>query len=185
MEPQNNAADILLDKLPELRLEAIRRKKAARAAILRIVLTAAAVYLLFGVVCGVGFVKGESMVPALFSGDIVLFFRLRSHYAVGDIVLVRTDGSHIKRVAALPGQPVDIDNQKTHRLLIDGAPAVDDYARGDTFRKTGCSLPLTLGEDEYFVLGDSRENSVDSRNFGAVRKEQLCGKIIALLRIEG
>ena len=87
MQPQNNAADILLDKLLELRLEAIRRKKAARAAILRIVLTAAAVYLLFGVVCGVGFVKGESMEPALFSGDIVLFFRLRSHYAVGDIVL--------------------------------------------------------------------------------------------------
>ena len=80
---------------------------------------------------------------------------------------------------------MDIDNQKTHRLLIDGAPAEDDYARGDTFRKTGCSLPLTLGEDEYFVLGDSRENSVDSRNFGAVRKEQLCGQIIALLRIEG
>ena len=184
MEPQNNAADILLDKLLELRLEAIRRKKAARAAILRIVLTATAVYLLFGVVCGVGFVKGESMEPALFSGDIVLFFRLRSHYAVGDIVLVRTDGSYIKRVAALPGQTVDIDNQ-THRLLIDGAPAEDDYARGDTFRKIGCSLPLTLGEDEYFVLGDSRENSVDSRNFGAVRKEQLCWQIIALLRIEG
>lgn len=185
MEPQNcNGSDLSLDKLLESRLKAIRRKKAIRSLLLRLLLTAAIVYLLFGVVGGVGFVKGESMKPALFSGDIVLFFRLPSDYDHGDIVLLKENDNYIKRVAALPGQTVDID-RNTHQLLIDGIPAEDDYAWGSTFCKTGCSFPLTLGQDEYFVLGDSRENSVDSRNFGPVHREQLLGRIIALLRFEG
>lgn len=185
MEPQNcNGSDLSLDKLLESRLKTIRRKKAIRSLLLRLLLTASIVYLLFGVVGGVGFVKGESMKPALFSGDIVLFFRLPSDYDHGDIVLLKENDNYIKRVAALPGQTVDID-RNTHQLLVDGIPAEDDYAWGSTFCKTGCSFPLTLGQDEYFVLGDSRENSVDSRNFGPVHREQLLGRIIALLRFEG
>ena len=162
-----NNNDLALDKLLALRLKTIRRKKAIRSLLLRLLLTVSIVYLLFGVV-----------------GDIVLFFRLPSDYSHGDMVLLQEDGNYIKRVAALPGQTVDID-RNTHQLLIDGIPAEDDYAWGSTFCKTGCSFPLTLGQDEYFVLGDSRENSVDSRNFGPVHREQLLGRIIALLRFEG
>ena len=181
---RRDGAYILQDMLLELRLEAIRRRKATRRLLLRLLLTAAAVYLSFGVVCGLTLIRGDSMEPALLSGDIALVFRLPCGYDRGDIVLLREDSTYIKRVAALPGETVDIDSE-TLRLLVDGVPAADSCVRGDTFRKTGCVFPLTLGPDEYFVLGDSRENSVDSRNFGPVHRRQLRGRIIALLRIEG
>lgn len=97
-----NNNDLALDKLLALRLKTIRRKKAIRSLLLRLLLTASIVYLLFGVVGGVGFVKGESMRPALFSGDIVLFFRLPSDYSHGDMVLLHEDGNYIKDGKATP-----------------------------------------------------------------------------------
>lgn len=186
METQNHSSnDFLLDKLLQSRLKTVRRKKSVRLLLRSLLLTALIVFVLFGIVCGVSFVKGDSMKPALYSGDILLFFRLPSGYERGDIVLLQEeDCTYIKRIVALPEETVDIDNE-THQLLINGIPAEDGYAWGDTFRKTGCSLPLTLGKDEYFVLGDSRENSVDSRNFGPVDRAQLIGRVITLLRFEG
>lgn len=49
----------------------------------------------------------------------------------------------------------------------------------------GISFPVTLGEDEYFVLGDSRSNAEDSRIYGPVKKEEIKGAVITLLRHRG
>lgn len=170
--------------LLEERLNTVRRRKAVRSVVIELLVTVAAIALLFGVICGVAFVEGDSMEPALHNGDVVLFFRLQHSYRVGDIALLEKDGNrdYIKRVVAVPGQTVDIDN-KAHCLLVDGVAQDEPYSSGETIRKTGCTYPLTLGEGEYFVLGDARENSVDSRNFGVVEQGQLRGRVVALLRI--
>lgn len=124
------------------------------------------------------------MTPAVRSGDIVFFLRLGSSYNLGDIVLIRTEGreDYVKRVCALPGQTVEIDDEQG-RLLVDGEPAIEPYAYSETYGKTGVSYPLTLAQDEYFCLGDNRSNSLDSRNYGSVSEEQIDGKALAFFRI--
>ena len=164
------------------RLKKVRRKRGVRRLALRLALTAGAVYLLLGVVFGLAVVRGDSMSPTLREGDLALFLRIVPRYQAGDVVLVEQDGEElVKRVVALPGQTVDIDGA-AGTLLVDGTPLNEPYLTERTEPKEGISYPLTLGADEYFVLGDHRENSRDSRNYGPVAGARLDGKLLLLLR---
>ena len=117
------------DGILERRLQKLRHKKDWRRLFCKLVSTAIVVYLLFGVIFGIAIVQGDSMTPAVRSGDIVFFLRLGSSYNLGDIVLIRTEGreDYVKRVCALPGQTVEIDDEQG-RLLVDGEPAIEPYA---------------------------------------------------------
>ena len=166
----------------EGRIRKVRRRRSRRALLLRLLVTAAAVYLAFGVCLGVAVVEGDSMTPALEDGDMTLFLRIGATYQIGDVVLVKMDDGteQVKRIVALPGQTVEI-RAKTGELLVDGEPLEETYVYDDTYAKTGVSYPLTLGEDEYFVLGDHREDSLDSRSYGSVRADQLDGRMLCIL----
>ncbi len=161
------------------RLRKVRRKKDINAILLRVCVTAAAVFAIFGVVFGIARVEGSSMSPALEAGDIAVFRRVGVTYLTGDIVLVRMeDGTeNVKRVVALPGQTVDID-QAAGELLVDGEVLSESYVYEGTYRKSGVDYPLVLGEGEYFVLGDNRGNSLDSRTYGPVDEGRLDGKLL-------
>lgn len=161
------------------RLRKVRRKKDINAILLRVCVTAAAVFAIFGVVFGIARVEGSSMSPALEAGDIAVFRRVGVTYLAGDIVLVRMeDGTeNVKRVVALPGQTVDID-QAAGELLVDGEVLSESYVYEGTYRKSGVDYPLVLGEGEYFVLGDNRGNSLDSRTYGPVDEGRLDGKLL-------
>lgn len=164
----------------EGRLRKVRRKRSRRALLIRLLITALIVYLTFGVCLGVAVVEGDSMTPALEEGDVALFLRIGATYRTGDIVLVEMDDGteYVKRIVALPGQTVDI-REDTGELLVDGEPLLEPYISEATYAKEGVvSYPLTLGEDEYFVLGDHRANSMDSRNYGPVCKDQLDGRML-------
>lgn len=173
-----------LDPALRKRIGRAARRRAARRFLVVLGVTALATYLLFGVLFGVALVEGSSMEPAYQDGDLVLFSRMDGAYAAGDVVLVgngfRTD--LIKRVIATPGQDVDL---KGGFVLVDGMPLVESYAVGVTEAKQAVSLPLSLAEDEYFVLGDSRDRSRDSRSFGPVERSRIDGKVIAVLRLGG
>ena len=86
------------------------------------------------------------------------------------------DTIYVKRVVAVPGDTVVI---KGGRLFVNGEK-YDDVADTESITYTGLAeTQLTLGEDEYFVLGDNRNNSEDSRyiNYGNVQKSEIKGKI--------
>lgn len=131
-------------------------------------------------------VNGGSMKPTLDSGDVVLINRLA--YDLGtpkrfDIaVFSRTDSElNIKRIIGLPGETVQIKNNK---IYING-----EILKAEGFLSMAtiagiAEYPIELGEDEYFLLGDNRESSEDSRfqSIGNVKRDQLVGKI--WLRIE-
>lgn len=177
-EPNPSPAGVI-----ENRLRRVGRKKSRRAVLVRVLAAALIVFLLFGVFFGIAVVQGDSMEPALQSGDVAVFLRLVNGYRAGDIVVLKAeDGTqYVKRVVAVPGQTVDIDDT-TGELLVDGERLSESYVYDSTYSKEGAEYPLTLGEGEYFVLGDQRENSYDSRNYGAVTQDELCGRLLILLR---
>jgi signal peptidase I len=146
-----------------------------------LILSAVAVALLFRFVIGVAKVSGNSMDPTLRDGQTVWFSRLDRKYQAGDIVCFRLpDGELlVKRVIAAGGDVVD---------LTDGGVAVNGtlldehaYVRGDTQEEDGeVRYPYTVPEGSYFVLGDNREHSVDSRSFQAIVGAAVKGKLFGV-----
>ena len=183
IRPPDNTEDHLNFPIDNM-LKKIRNRRRRRQAAINILLTVAAVYLLFGVVLGIAVVKGDSMEPTLRENDIVLFLRIDVGYNPEDIVLTEAEDGriYIKRIAAVPGQTVDI-NDETGALVIDGTEAVEPYVYTKTSCKTGMEFPYTLEEGEYLLLGDNRENSYDSRNYGPVREDDIKGRVFTTLRV--
>lgn len=128
-------------------------------------------------------VVGQAMADKLRSGDQVLINKvtyLISDPKRGDVIVFLPNGNekshyYIRRVVGVPGDRVQI---KDGTLYINGEP-YDETSTVSSMEEAGIAeSELTLGEDEYFVLGDNRNNSEDSRyaNIGNVKKEYIVGK---------
>ena len=118
-------------------------------------------------------VDGDSMYNTLNDNDIVLLSKLSSIDRFDIIVLKENDNNAtiIKRVIGMPGDKVKIRNNK---IYINNKIIEDEYAYGETSDYD----EITLGDDEYFVLGDNRLISKDSRYFGAIKKSDIKGKAV-------
>lgn len=117
-------------------------------------------------------VNGTSMYPTLKQNEIMILNKigLKSGIDRFDIVVIKTDNNRIiKRVIGLPGESVMYEDGK---LYINGKYVEDSYSLSETKDFEN----IVLKEDEYFVLGDNREVSKDSRMIGPVKKEQILGK---------
>lgn len=133
-------------------------------------------------------VSGGSMKNTLYTGDRLLVLNSAlCEVEQGDIVIVNAynaqlDDTIIKRVIAVGGQTVDIDFH-TGTVFVDGEALEEDYIREPTFTTGGTQFPLTLAEDEVFVMGDNRNESTDSRStmLGAVKKDYIQGEAFFLL----
>lgn len=80
----------------------------------------------------------------------------------------------IKRIIGVPGDKIDIINGQVYR---NDEPLNEPYARGITFPNKA-QLPIVVSEGQYFVLGDNRTNSSDSRNFGCIDRKRVRGKAV-------
>lgn len=133
-------------------------------------------------------VSGPSMIPTLQDGDrlIVINSTICGDYHAGDIVIARKESfDHkpiVKRVIAVPGQTVDIDFD-LGRVYVDGVEQEEDYINDLTYLEEGTPLPVTLGENEYFLMGDNRNHSNDSRDYrlGPIDERLLIGKAVFVL----
>lgn len=126
-------------------------------------------------------IAGHSMEPVLKSEDMVLMNRLSYDLGKPDrfdlAVLDRgVMGLSVKRVIGLPGETVQIKN---NRIYIDGELLEMEESLEAVSVPGVAEYPVELGEDEYFLLGDNRDSSEDSRfaSIGNVKREQLVGKV--------
>ena len=115
-------------------------------------------------------IDGTSMSPTLHDNAIILTEKVGADTALsqGDIVVCRYEGAKIvKRVIGKPGQWVHIDGDK---IWVDGTPYEDPVPAG---WGNGETYDFVLGPNEYFIMGDNREVSLDSRKFGPVKQENI------------
>ena len=111
-------------------------------------------------------------------GELVVFYRLDQAYQPGDIVIIhRSDNiEYIKRVVAEPGDTVELSEEGA--LLVNGEEEEGLAGMGKTLPvQDGVEFPYAVPENCYFVLGDNRENSLDSRSFGVVKEEEITGRV--------
>ncbi len=119
-------------------------------------------------ICTPIMVSGPSMQPTLDGGELMLLNKL-SDLERFDVVVVDIETEEIiKRIIALPGETITCENGIVY---VNGKRQDEEYSKGYTFDFE----KVILEEDEYFVMGDNREDSKDSRMIGPVKKEQIKG----------
>ncbi len=145
-----------------------------------------AIFLAFVIVFSVGMrtsVIGDSMEPVLYNGQEILMNKVLYRLSMpkrGDVIVFLPNGNqnshyYVKRVVGLPGETIQI---KDGSVYIDGVLLEED----DSFDKMAeagiAENELLLASDEFFVLGDNRNSSEDSRsgNVGAVKRDNIIGK---------
>lgn len=144
------------------------------------------IFLAFVIVFSVGMrtsVVGDSMEPELYNGQEILInrviYRLSSPKR-GDVIVFLPNGNqnshyYVKRVVGLPGETIQIQDGSVY---VDGVLLEEDESFDKILDAGIAENELTLAPDEFFVLGDNRNSSEDSRsgNIGAVRKDNIMGK---------
>ena len=127
--------------------------------------------------------KGYSMRPAIVCGDEVKV-RNRKLPERGDIIAIRVGKEYfLKRCIALPGDTVQIkDGQVILNGIVQDESAYIEAARNTENYAGKLEMPITLQEGRYVVLGDNRNESRDSRDFGLVKAENIIGTVIKIDR---
>jgi signal peptidase I len=151
------------------------------ALILKMAVIAGIAALVFTFIYGIHYNTEPGMNPAVKDGDLIIYYRWDKDYHAGELLLLTFQGqTQVRRVVATAGDTVDICEQG---LLINGALQQEPNISQPTWRyEEGIDFPLTLGEDEVFVLGDARDNATDSRIYGAVHVKDTLGTVITLFR---
>ena len=121
-------------------------------------------------------VYGSSMENTLKNNDILLLKKFDKKYDRYDVVVINHTNENykteriIKRVIALPGETIYVKNGK---IYVNDKEISENYTKTITFDFD----KVKLSDDEYFVMGDNRMNSEDSRSIGPVKKERILGTV--------
>lgn len=167
-----------------------KKEKKGMPVLLQLVLLVVLALLLRNVM-GTVLVKGSSMEPNFYHGDFVFINKLSTAFGSlqkGDVVICRLDEEKkniIKRVIGLPGDVIDFretdgGEDTIYALYINDELVREDYIKAPMDSKGNIDYPYTVPENSYFVMGDNRNASSDSRrkSVGAIEKEDLMGKVI-------
>ena len=159
--------------------------RALRNFMVRLFLLITVIGILFGVVFGLTPMANADMQPAVCAGDLMLYYRLDKNLKSDDVVVFQKEGiQYTGRIVAVPGDVVEITDESD--LMVNKSTVMEDNIFYTTpAYDSEVEYPLTLKEDQYFILCDSREGAKDSRSFGAVETGEIKGKVITIVRRSG
>jgi signal peptidase I len=158
-----------------------RRKKAynkaLRGTVYVLTIVAAVAVLIATLILPVLQIEGTSMEPTLSNGDIVLLTKT-TRFNRGDLCgFTWNNKLLIKRVIGTPGDWIEIDTDGT--IYLNGEMLEEPYVEQLAFGECDLEFPFQVPQEQYFVVGDMRESSIDSRNslIGCIPKDQIVGKV--------
>ena len=136
-----------------------------------------------------GRVNGRSMEPTyyderiFFVNKFLLLFREPERGQIIQFIEPTTNELFIKRIVGLPGEQIQVQQNKVFLISVDGVRTelVEDYLPNNTVTRSasgGAEDYAVIGENEYFVIGDNRKMSHDSRHFGPVNRSLIQGVVI-------
>lgn len=137
--------------------------------------------LLFTFLFGATRYNDVAMTPNIKAGDLAIYSRKDKDFSVGDVAVLRYQGKvQLMRVVADEGDVLDMTSDG---FTINGEVQPEPNPKKETLPYTeGIDFPVTLQKDEIFLLGDDRENSADSRVYGAVQQKDTLGKVLNIIR---
>jgi len=130
------------------------------------------------------FVKGQSMEPSFSNGDYLIIDEISYRFSDpqrGEVIVFNYPKDptqrYIKRVIGLPGETIEVKDGKVMVFNREGEKVLEetDYLR--SVNQTPGQILTTLEQDEYFVMGDNRDASSDSRSWGPLPKDYIIGKV--------
>lgn len=172
--------DVLREELSRVNYRA-RFKRALRNTVFALVTVAAAAVLVATLFMPVLRIYGSSMTPTLHEGNVVVTWKASS-FETGDIVSFYYNNKVlVKRVIAGPGSWVDITEDGV--VTVNGEPIDEPYVSELALGECDVEMPYQVPDGRYFVMGDHRATSVDSRSsaIGCVSEEQVVGKVLATI----
>ncbi len=122
-------------------------------------------------------VDGESMKPTYNDGDITIidYYGLNKTFSNGDIVVINHDAQHTKIIKRIIGSEGDHVIIKNNEVYVNDVLLEEDYILEPMVNK---DMDFIVQKDKFFVLGDNRNNSIDSRTIGLVDISDIVGKVI-------
>ena len=151
--------------------------KALRGTVYVLTIVAAVAVLIATLILPVLQIEGTSMEPTLSNGNIVLLTKT-PRFDRGDLCgFTWNNKLLIKRVIGLPGDWIEIDTDGT--IYLNGDQLEEPYVEHKALGECDLEFPFQVPQEQYFVVGDLRESSIDSRNsvIGCIQKEQIVGKV--------
>ena len=164
----------------ELKRERYKRRfrRLLRSTVNALIVVAAVAALIATLVLPVLQIAGTSMEPSLNDGDIVLLVKT-DNLDTGDLcAFYFSNKILIKRIIAIPGDYIWIESDGT--VFLNGEALDEPYVSGKALGECDVEFPYQVPENNYFVMGDHRETSIDSRSsvIGCIAEEQVVGKIV-------
>lgn len=126
-------------------------------------------------------VSGNSMEPALRSGDVVIYQKNASIDRGSIVIIERDDVLMIKRVIGIEGDAITLSDEG--QVIRNGSPVDEAYITHYSLGNSDVEYPVLVSEDNYFVMGDNRRVSLDSRNsaVGLVGEGEIRGQVRAVI----
>ena len=147
--------------------------------LLQITLLPVVFFIILHYFIGISTVSGTSMMPNYLDGDLLLYNRLSNDYRIGDIVVIKDSYSNkllLKRIIALENSSIEIVE---NNIIINNNILSQNWVTLGITQPNDMEGVVTTAENEYFVMGDNREVSLDSRSdmIGTISEDEIIGKV--------